>query len=71
MAATIDDILQGVSDESTLEDSVIQLLTNAMQNQGIPQAKIDAVVAALNSNKQKLNDAITANTPVPPQPVTP
>lgn len=63
MAATIDDILAGVTEESTLEDSVITLLTNAMQNQGVPQAKIDAVVAALQANKDKLNAAITANTP--------
>lgn len=68
MAATIDDILAGVQEEATLEDSVILLLTNAMQNQGIPQEKIDAVIASLNANKQKLNDAITANTPIPPQP---
>lgn len=70
MAATIDDILAGVTEEATLEDSVITLLTNAMQNQGIPQEKIDAVIAALEANKQKLNDAITANTPVPPQPIS-
>lgn len=67
--ATIDDVLAGVQEESTLEDSVILLLQNALTNAGVPQAKIDAIIAQISTNKQKLNDAITAATPVPPQPV--
>lgn len=68
--ATIDDVLAGVQEESTLEDSVILLLQNALANAGVPQEKIDAILATITTNKQKLNDAITAATPVPPQPVS-
>jgi len=69
--STIDDISAGVADETTLIDSIIVMLQNALANAGVPQAKIDAIVAAITANKQKMTDAITANTPVPPQPVTP
>jgi hypothetical protein len=71
--ATIDQVLQDVTDESTLEDSIITLLTNikaqldaALANQNIPadvQAKIDSVFEGLEANKTKVADAIKANTP--------
>ena len=73
MSATIDQVLQDVSDESTLEDSIITLLEAikaqldaALANTTIPadvQTKIDAVFAGLEANKQKVADAIKANTP--------
>jgi len=63
--ATIDDILAGVEEESTLDDSIITLLTNlkaAVDAAKGDQAKIDAAFAAITANKQKVSDAITANT---------
>jgi hypothetical protein len=63
--ATIDDILTGVTDESNLDDSIILLLTNlkaAVDAAKGDQAKIDAAFAAITANKQKVSDAITANT---------
>ena len=71
--ATIDQVLQDVTDESTLEDSIITLLTNikaqldaALANTTIPadvQAKIDSVFDGIEKNKTKVAAAITANTP--------
>lgn len=63
--ATIDDILAGVEEESTLDDSIITLLQNlkaAVDAAKGDQAKIDAAFAAITANKQKVSDAITANT---------
>jgi len=71
--ATIDQVLQDVTDESTLEDSIITLLQAikaqldaALANTTIPkdvQDKIDAVFTQLEANKVKVAAAITANTP--------
>ena len=71
--ATIDQVLQDVTDESTLEDSIITLLqgvqkqlADALANTTIPadvQAKIDSVFAGLEANKAKVAAAVTANTP--------
>ena len=71
--ATIDQVLQDVTDEGTLEDSIIALLTSvqtqlaaALANTTIPadvQAKIDSVFTGLEANKAKVAAAVTANTP--------
>lgn len=76
MSATLDQLLQAVQDESTIEDSVIALLVSikaqldaALSAELTPaaQAKVDAIFAALEANKTKLSDAVTANTlAVPP-----
>jgi hypothetical protein len=66
MAKTLDDILQGVQDESTVDDSIVTLVTNlkaAVDAAGGNQAKIDAAFAQITANKQKVADAVTANTP--------
>lgn len=66
MAATIDDILAGVQAESTVDDSIIALLNNIAQqlaNAGVPQAKIDAIMAVIQANQDKVTAAVTANTP--------
>ncbi len=76
MSATLDQVLQDVNDESTMEDSVITLL-NGIQSQlaaalsgaTLPpatQAKVDAVFAGLEANKTKVAAAIVANTPAAP-----
>lgn len=74
--ATIDEVLSDVQDESTVEDSLITLVTGiksqldaALASQGIPpdvQAKIDAVFSGIEANKAKVAAAITANTPAAP-----
>jgi len=71
--ASIDDLISEVNDETTVTDSVVTLLNNietqlknALAN-SVPPAvaqKIDQAFATLKANKQKLADAITANTPV-------
>lgn len=66
MANTLDDALAEISQESTLEDSILAIVTN-LQAQvaaaGGNQAKIDAVFAAAQANVAKLTAAVTANTP--------
>lgn len=78
MANTLDDILNDVSAESTLEDSIITLLNgisqqlkDALAGTTLPtavQEKVDAAFTALEANKAKLAAALTANTPAAPQP---
>lgn len=71
MALTIADIARGVADESTLIDSVSQMVTNILANQGVPQAEIDAIVAVIEANKVKLNADLVAGTPASSPPPTP
>lgn len=75
MATTLDQLLQEVQDSSTVEDSIISLLTNiktqldaALSAELTPaaQAKVDAIFAALEANQAKLSDAMLANTPAAP-----
>jgi hypothetical protein len=71
--AKIDDLVQAVQDESTVEDSIIALLTSvkaqldaALANTTIPddvQKKIDSVFATVEANKAKVAAAILAKTP--------
>lgn len=71
MAATIDDILAGVQQESTVDDSIIALLNNIaaqLANAGVPQDKIDAIMAVIQANQTKVTAAVTANTPAQPPP---
>lgn len=74
--AKIEDVLQDIADESTLEDSILALvqtiqsqLADALANVKVPadvQAKIDQAFATLESNKAKLTAAVAANTPAAP-----
>lgn len=67
MAATLDQVLQDVTDETTAIASVsalIQGLKDQIAAGGLSaadQAKVDQVFANLESNKQKLADALAAN----------
>lgn len=73
--ATLDQVVQDVSDESTLIDSVSVLITglkqqiaDALSGATLPpdvQAKVDAVFSTAESNKAKLSSALTVNTPNP------
>lgn len=72
----LDAVLQSVSDEDTLIDSVIALLNGVEQQlkdalagttiSPAVQAKIDAVFDKVEAQKAKVNAAIVANTPIPP-----
>ena len=76
LMATIDQVAQDVSDESTLIDSVSVLITglkqqvaDALSGATLPpavQAKIDAVFTTAEANKAKLATAVAANTPAAP-----
>lgn len=77
MANTLDDVLKDVTDESTLDDSIIALLTgikaqlDSVLAGGLTpaqQAKVDAIFSGLEANKAKVSAAITANTPAAPTP---
>lgn len=79
--AKLDDVLQDIADETTLEDSILALLTtikqqlaDALAGATLPpdvQAKIDVAFASLEANKAKLSAAVAANTPIAPPPATP
>ena len=74
MMATLDQVLQDVTDESTRLDSISTLITglkqqvaDALSGATLPpgvQAKVDAVFAAAETNKGKIDAAL--NTGVPP-----
>ena len=70
--ATLDETLQAVTDESTVDDSIIALTTSikaqldAILAGGLTpdaQAKVDAIFSGIAANKQKVADAVVANTP--------
>jgi len=75
MAATIDQLVQDATDESTVEDSLIAITSgfkaqlDAILAGALPaavQAKVDAAFATLEANKAKLAAAVLANTPAAP-----
>lgn len=71
--ATMQDILVETHNESDLDDAIITLLNGIVQQLKDAQAsndpaQIQAVIDQIASNKKKLSDAITANTPVNPNP---
>lgn len=78
---TLDEVLQDVSDEKTQIDSLTTLtagikkqLDDVLAGSLTPaqQAKVDAIFAAVEANKQEVVDSINANTtPTPPPPPTP
>lgn len=70
--ATLDEILSDVTDESTKLDSLSALISglkqqvaDALAGANVPadvQTKIDAIFAAAESNKAKIQKALDANT---------
>ena len=75
MDKNLDEVLQSVTDESTLDDSIIALLTgikaqlDAVIGGALPpavQAKVNALFDAIEANKTKVTAAIVANTPAAP-----
>src|ERR1017187_5290155 len=73
MAPTLDQVLQDVTDESTIEDSILTLLAGIQAQLTAPlagtpttaanQAKIDAIFSGWETNKAKVAAATTANSP--------
>ena len=73
--AGLDETLAAVQAESTVDDSIIALLTgikaqlDAVLAGGLTadaQAKVDAIFAAAQANSTKVAAAVTANTPAAP-----
>ncbi len=78
--ASLDDVLADVTAESTKLDSLTafvaglkQQLADALAGANLPpavQSKVDAIFAAVETNKQKVQDALDANVPPVPQSAT-
>ena len=72
--AKIDDLITAVAAEDTVVDSVIVFLTNLHQQLVDARANsnpalLDQAIASINTQKQKVADAIVANTDsAPPTP---
>lgn len=73
--ATLDQVLTDVTDESNRLDSLSTLidglktqLSDALSGANLPapvQAKVDAIFAAAETNKGKIDAALNANVPAP------
>lgn len=69
--ATIQDVSAAVAAESSVDDSIITLLNGIVQQLKDAQASndpaaLDIVVAGIQANTKKIQDAVTANTPITP-----
>jgi len=69
--ATIQDINAAIAAESSVDDSIIALLDGIVQQLKSAQASndpaaLDIVIAGITANTKKIQDAVTANTPVTP-----
>lgn len=70
MSMNIDDLIQKVKDQKTVEDSVVALLTET--NQKLKEAiasndpvKLQALSDALDANTKELSDAVASIAPAP------
>jgi hypothetical protein len=66
--ATINDLKAAVERNTSVDDSVLTMLTGLVQQLKDAQANndpaaIDQLIAQLDANTQKMTDAVTANTP--------
>jgi len=74
--ATVQDVINEIAAERSVEDSVVALLDaiNAqlvdvkaqLAASGADASALDAVIAQLKANEDKLTDAVTRNTPAAP-----
>lgn len=69
--ATMQDLNNAVAEQSSVNDSIITLLDGIVTQLKDARATndpaaLDAVVAGIQANTKKLQDAVTANTPVTP-----
>ena len=65
--ATVVDVLNKISELDTVEDSVLALVTSISQQLKDAKASndpaaLDQIISALDAEKQKLADAVSANT---------
>ncbi len=68
MAGELDTLTQSVNDSTTVQEGAITLLgqlSEIIRSLANDPAKILALADQLNAEKQKMADAITANTPPP------
>lgn len=66
MAASIDDVVTAVQNETTVEQSVITLLNQLsaqVKAAGTDPVKLQAVLDQISTNSAALSAAVTANTP--------
>ena len=69
--AFIDDLEAAVAREQTVDDSVLSLLehiSQALKDAGVDPARQAAVLAALQTEQDRITAAVTANTPAAPTP---
>lgn len=71
LMATIQDVNAAIAAESSVDDSIIVLLNGIVQQLKDAQASndpaaLDTVIAGITANTKKIQDAVTANTPVTP-----
>lgn len=67
--AFIDDLEAAVQRETTVDDSIVQLLNQiaqALKDAGVDPARQAAVLAQLQAEADKISAAVTANTPAAP-----
>jgi hypothetical protein len=64
--ALADDLLQAVTDETTAVDSALKLLQGYIDNGTITPDQGANLIAAISAEKNKVNAALVANTPVAP-----
>lgn len=67
--ATLDDIVADVASETTVDASIVTLLTNIaaqLKAAGQDQAKLDALHSAIQGNITTIQSSVTANTPAAP-----
>jgi len=72
MANTYDDAVLAAQEEDQLVDAVIAFIQSITTGENVPpslKAKLDTIINLNTAGKKKLSDALTANTPVAPQPV--
>lgn len=71
MATKLDDLIADATDESTVDDSIIALLTSInaqLAAAGTDPVKLDQLKALIDANKAKIAAAVVANTPTAPAP---
>lgn len=71
---TLDDVIREVAESNTVTDSVLAFiggLKGQIQQAGLDQAKLDAIVADLDAQQTRLAAAIVENTPAAEPPPAP
>jgi ferritin len=67
LMAVLQDLVDEVTAETTVKDSVLALIDRLVANQSNPAA-LDALLTSMKANKDAIAAAVTANTPAAPTP---